>query len=144
LQHVFVAGDDEDGIGCGRCFAGESANHIVGFITFELQNRDAIGLESASNVGNLLHEVGGHFGAVGLVAVILRFLKGLGFDIKLADGSDRLGLPIADGGRADIEDGGEILGRKSSRNFRSIFTKTKVAAVGTPVLVVMGRCRDMA
>jgi len=45
LHHVLVAGDDIDAIGRGCGFAGESADHVVGFEAGEFENRDAIGFE---------------------------------------------------------------------------------------------------
>ena len=50
-----------------------------------LKDRDAVGLKRAADVGNLLGEVRGHLGAVGLVAVVLDLLEGLRFQVELAD-----------------------------------------------------------
>ena len=117
LQHVLVAGDDEDGVRGGGGFAGEGADDIVGLVAFELEDGNAIGFEGAADVGDLLDEVGRHFGAVGLVALVLLFFERLGLEVELADGGDGLGLLVADGGGADIEDGGEVLGGKVVAEF---------------------------
>ncbi len=112
LQHVFVARNDKHRMRFRRRFSRQRSNHIVGFVTLELQNRDAISLQRPPNVGNLLRQVRGHLGAVCLVAAIFRFLEGLRLDVELADGRDRFRLLTADGRRGHIEHRRQILGRK--------------------------------
>jgi len=60
----------------------------------------------------LLGEILGHGGAVGFVAFVFDFGKSLRLDVELADGGDGFGLSVAESFRGDIEDGGEIGGRK--------------------------------
>ena len=71
LQHVFVAGHHIDRVRFRSRFPGQGADYVVGFVTFELQYRNAISFERASNIRNLLHQVARHLGAVRLVAAIL-------------------------------------------------------------------------
>jgi hypothetical protein len=54
----------------GGGFAGEGADHVVGFEAGEFENGDAVGFEGAANIGNLLGKILGHGGAVGLVASV--------------------------------------------------------------------------
>ena len=100
------------GIRFRRRFPRQRSDHIVGFVTFELQNRNAISLERPPNVRNLLHQVARHLGAIRLVAAILRFFERLRLDVELADRGDRFRLLIADRRRAHIEYRRQILGRK--------------------------------
>ena len=110
MQHVFVAGYDEHGIRFRRGFPCQRSDHIVGFIAFELQNWDAISLQRAPDIWDLLHEVARHLGPIRLVASVLRFFEGLGLDIELADRRNRFRLLVANRRRAYIENRGQILG----------------------------------
>ena len=47
-------------------------------------------------------------------------------------------------GAATSKTAARYSGPKSARSLRSMLTNTKVALVGMPVLVDMGRCRAMA
>ena len=60
----------------------------------------------------MLREILGHGGAVGFVAFVFDLGEGLGFDIELADLGDGFGLGVAKSLGGDVEDGGEIGGRK--------------------------------
>ncbi len=117
LHHVLVAGNYEDGMRCGRGFAGESADDIVGLEAGEFEDGDAVGLEGAADVGNLLGKILGHGGAVGFVSLVFDLGEGLGLDVELADGSDGFGLLVAEGGGGDVEDSGEVRGREIVAQF---------------------------
>jgi len=62
--------------------------------------------------------------------VIFNFLERLGFYVELANLGDGFGFLIAESGRGYVETAARYSGEKSSRNLRSILTKTYVAAVG--------------
>ena len=112
LQHVFVAGNDIYGIRFRCRFPRQRSDHVVGFVTFELQNRNAIPFQRPPDVWNLLHQIAGHLGSIRLIAIILRFFEGLRLDVELADRGNRFRLLIADGRRAHIKHRRQILGRK--------------------------------
>ncbi len=65
--------------------AGQCADYIVGFKAGEFENRNAVGLERAPDVGDLLHQISRHFVAIGFVAVIFGFLKSLRFQIETCE-----------------------------------------------------------
>src|SRR5262249_141286 len=64
-------------------------------------------------VGDLLRELGGHLGTVGLVSAVRDFLKCLSLDVELSDGGEFLRLLVAERGRSNVEDGSKIFGRKN-------------------------------
>ena len=90
LQHVLVAGDHVDRVRLRGGFAGERADHVVGFVAGQLEDRNAVGLERAPDVGHLLRQIGGHLVAIGFVAVVFDFLKGLRLQIEVANTGDGL------------------------------------------------------
>ena len=117
LHHVFVAGDDVDGMRSIRGFAGERADQVVGLEAGEFENRDAIGLERAADVRKLLRQVLWHGGAVGFVAFIFHLGECLRLDVELADAGDGLGLLVAERGGGHVVNRGQILGRKVIAQF---------------------------
>ena len=84
LHHVFVAGDDEDGIILLGGLARQGADHVVGLEARCLEDGNTIGLERAADVGNLLGQVFGHLGAVGLVALVFDVDVGLRLGVELS------------------------------------------------------------
>ena len=103
LQHVFVAGNDINGVAPGDRLLSKRADDIVGLIALLFEDGDAVCIQRAAYVGQLLHQVPGHLGTIGLIAGVFDFLELLGLDIELADGSDRFSLLIAKGGRSHVE-----------------------------------------
>ena len=85
LHHVFVGRDDEDLVTKGCELAGESADDVIGFEAFVVEDGNAKGFECATDVGLLLDEVGWRFGAVGFVATVLGGFKLLSLNVELFD-----------------------------------------------------------
>ena len=112
LHHVLVAGDDKHRIAGVDRFAGECADDVIGFEAGQLEDGNAIGVEGAPDVGNLLREIFRHRFAISLVALVGHVHVRLRFAVELASAGDCLSLLIAKGGRADVEDRSEILRRE--------------------------------
>ena len=110
LQHVFIAGDDVDRVRLGGGFFGERADHVVCLVAFGLQNRNAVSLQRSADVRDLLGQIAGHLGAIGLITAVSDLLKGLRLRVKLADVGDGFRLLVAEGSGADIEHGSKIFG----------------------------------
>ncbi len=110
LHHVFVAGDNVDGVLRGRGFPGEGADDVVSLKAGKFEDGDTVGFEGAADVGNLLGEILGHGRTVRFVAFVLDLSEGLGFDVELTDGGDGFGLRVAERLGRDIEDSGEVGG----------------------------------
>ncbi len=91
---------------CGRGFAGEGTDYVVGFEAGYFEDWDAVGFEGAADIGDLLGKIFGHGGAVGFVAFVFDFGEGLRFDVELADGGDGFGLRGAVSLGGYVEDGG--------------------------------------
>ena len=90
----------------------EGADDVVGLEALVAEDGDAEGFERAADVGKLLGEVGGHLGAVGLVAGVVDLLELLGFDVPLAQRLHLAGALVAEDGAGEVVDGGEILRRE--------------------------------
>ena len=105
LHHVLVAGDDIDRMRGLGSFARQGADYVVGFESREFQDRNAIGLQRAPDVGHLLDQILRHGCAVGFVSLVFDFGEGLRLDIELTDFGDGVGLLIAERGSGDVEDG---------------------------------------
>ena len=75
LQHVLVAGDYIHAVRLFDSFACQGADYVVGLVAGEFKDGDAVGLQGASDIRQLLCQVAGHFGAIGFVAVIFYFLE---------------------------------------------------------------------
>ncbi len=114
LHHVLVAGDDEDAISLAGRFVCQGADHVVRFETRQFEYRDAIRLKRAPDIGHLLRQVRRHGHAICLVAVVSDIHIGLRLAVELAQAGDLVRLHVAEGGRADVEDSGQILRRKVS------------------------------
>ena len=117
LQHVLVARNHVYGIGLLHGFARQRADHVVGFVASQFEDRNAVGFERSSDVGQLLRQVSGHFFAIGLVTVILDFLEGLGLQIEPAHAGEAFGLLIAKGGRGHVKYRRQIFRRKVIAQF---------------------------
>ncbi len=88
LQHVLVAGHDHH----VELFAGaprDGADHVVRFEARILQHRDAHRFQQSPDVGDLLAQIGRHFGAIGFVAGESLLAKRLA---RFEDCRDVLGL----------------------------------------------------
>ena len=68
LQHVLVAGDDEDVEILLGGLARQSADHVVGFVAGIFQDGQAHGFAIAAHEGNLDGEIVGHGRALGFVS----------------------------------------------------------------------------
>src|SRR4029077_10786837 len=110
----------------------QSTDHIVGLITSEFENRNAIGLERSPDVRQLLSQFARHFLAVRLVTVVLDFLKGLRLQIKTPDASDTFRLLIAEGWSSHIE------------NCRQVFRREVIAQLAQHVDKNISRGRRQA
>ncbi len=109
LHHVLVRGDDENLMpGFGE-LAGEGADDVVGLEALVGEDGDAEGLERTTDVGELLGEVGGHLGAVGLVAEVVDLFELLGLDVELLDRLHLLGALVAEDGAGEVVDGREVV-----------------------------------
>ncbi len=91
-------------------FAGQGANHVIGFITRQLEDGNTVSLERPPDVGYLLHQLRRHFAAIGLVAPILDFLKRLSLQVELAHLGDGFRFLVAEGGGGHVKHCGEIFG----------------------------------
>ncbi len=85
LHHVLVAGDDKDRVAGVDRLARQSADHVVGLEAGRFEHGNAISLERAPDVGNLLRQIVGHGRAIGLVAVIGRVDECLRLAVELAE-----------------------------------------------------------
>ena len=94
----------------GAEFAAEGADNIIGLEALVAEDGDAEGFEGAANEGELLGEVGGHLGAVGLVAEVVDLFELLGFDVELFDGLHLAGTLVAEDRAGEIVDSCEIVG----------------------------------
>ena len=112
LQHVLIAGDDENRMRLRRCLPRQGADHVISLEAGIFQHRDAIGLDGAADVGQLLCQIGRHLGAVRLVASIFFFPESLRLDVEFADGGHGSAMGIAKGWRRHVEDCRQILRRK--------------------------------
>ena len=112
LQHVLIAGDDENRMRLRRCLPREGADHVIGFKAGIFQHGNAVGLNGAANVGQLLRQIGRHLRAVRLVAAVFFFPEGLRLDVEFADGGHGSAMGIAKGWRRHVEDCRQILRRK--------------------------------
>jgi hypothetical protein len=117
LQHVFVARDDVHAAGLRGGLRGQSADDVVGFVSGEFEDGNAISLQRTADIRHLLHEVGRHLLAVGFVSVIFGFLKCLRLQIEPADAGNGLGLLLAKSWRGHVKNGGQILGREIISQF---------------------------
>ena len=113
LHHVLVGGDDKNVVAQRGELVAERADDVVGLEAFVAEDGDAEGFERAADVGELLGEVGGHLGAVGLVAGVVDLLELLGLDVPLAQRLHLAGALVAEDGAGEVVDGGEILRARS-------------------------------
>ena len=90
LQHVFVAGDDDDLAAGLRRLPAERADDIVGFETVILHDGNPQAFDEPLDVGNLLDQVRRRFGAVRFVLRVFGFA--MGFAQTLEDGDHVLRL----------------------------------------------------
>ena len=95
-----------------RCLPREGADDIIGFKAGIFQHGNAVGLNGAANIGQLLSQIGRHLRAVRLVAPIFFFPESLRLDVEFADGGHGSAMGIAKGWRRHVEDCGQILRRK--------------------------------
>ena len=109
LHHVLVAGDDEDRVAIIGGLAGERADDVVGLEALGLEDGNAKGLERAADVGKLLRQIGGHLGAVGLVALVLDVNVGLRLGVELAVAGHGCRLLVAERWSREIEGSGQVL-----------------------------------
>ena len=77
-----------------------------------LEDGNAIGVEGAANVGNLLRQIFRHRFAIRLVALVGHVNVSLRLAVELASAGDRRGLLVAEGGRTHVKDRREILRRE--------------------------------
>ena len=112
LHHVFVARYDVDRMRRLGRFASERADYIVGFEARDADHRNAIRLKRASDVRNLLRQILRHRRAIRFVAFIFDLGEGLGLDVELSDGSNRLGLFFAECRAGNVEHRCQIFGRE--------------------------------
>ncbi len=117
LQHVLVARDHIHQIRLRGGLAGQGADHVIGFVAREFEDGNAVSLERAPDVGHLLHQFRRHLTAIGLVAVIFDFLKGLGLQVKFAYLGDRFRLGVPEGGGGNVKHRGQIFGREVLAQF---------------------------
>ncbi len=89
--------------------AGERADDVVGLEALVGEDGDAEGLERAADVGQLLGEVGGHLGAVGLVAEVVDLFELLRLDVELLDRLHLLGALVAEDGAGEVVDRREVV-----------------------------------
>ena len=82
LQHVLAAGYNINSALLRSGFSGQCADHVVGFISGNFENRNAIGLERAPYIRNLLRQVSGHLTAVSFVLLVLLVAKRGGRHVK--------------------------------------------------------------
>ena len=90
----------------------EGADHVIGLEAGIFQHGNAIGLNGAANVGQLLRQIRRHLRAVGFIAAVFFFPEGLRLDVEFADGGDGSAMGIAKGWRRHVEDCRQILRRK--------------------------------
>jgi hypothetical protein len=100
-----------------RGFAGQGADHVIGFVARQFEDRNAICLERAPDVGHLLHQFRRHLAAIGLIAVIFNFLEGLGLQVEPAYLGDGLGFGITEGGCGHVEYRSQVFWRKVLAQF---------------------------
>src|SRR5581483_5127136 len=112
LKHVLVAGDDIHRVGAVGRLLRQSSNHVIGFVAFRLKNGDSVGVEGATDIGQLLDQVAGHLRTVRLVAAISHLLESLCLDVKLPDGRNGSRLLVAKRRRAYVEYRSQVLGRE--------------------------------
>jgi hypothetical protein len=109
LHHVLVRGDNEHLVP-GLCeLAGEGADDVVGLEALVGEDGDAEGLERAADVGQLLGKVGGHLGAIGLIAEVVDLFELLRLEVELLDRLHLLGALVAEDGAGEVVDGGEVV-----------------------------------
>ena len=75
LQHVLVAGNDVYPVRLFDGFAGQGSDYVVGLVSGEFEDGDAVGFQGTADVGQLLCQVAGHFRTVGFVSGIFYFLE---------------------------------------------------------------------
>src|SRR5882757_5058722 len=90
----------------------QSADHVVGLESCVLDDRNAEGLESAPDIGNLLRKVCRHLRAVRLVSFVRYLIELLRLDVEFAYRCHRLRPLIAKYRRTGIKNGGEVLWRE--------------------------------
>ena len=67
LPRVFVIGDEHDFETALRAFFGQSGEHVVGFVTVEIDGRNSEGFDDLLDDGNLRLQLFGHLGAMRFV-----------------------------------------------------------------------------
>ena len=109
LHHVLVGGDDEDAVAERGELRGERADDIVCLEALVAEDGDAEGLQRAADVGELLDEVGGRLGAVGLVAGVVHLVELLRLRIPPAQRLHLTSALVAEDRAVQVVDGGQKL-----------------------------------
>ena len=71
LKHVFVAGNDVHGPALSSGLCSKSANYIICLVAGHLEDRNAIRLERAPDIRDLLCEIPRHLATIGFVFLVL-------------------------------------------------------------------------
>ena len=98
-------------------FASQCADHVVGLVASEFEDRNAVSFEGSSDVGQLLRQVSGHFFAIGLVALIFDFLESLRLQVEAAHAGETFGLLIAKRWRRHIKYRSQVFWREVVTQF---------------------------
>ena len=112
LHHVLVGRHHVNVVIHGGKLVAECADDVVGLEALVAEDGDAESFERAADVGKLLGKIGGHLGAVGLVAGVVDLVELLGFDVPLALWLHLAGALVAEDGAGEVVDGGEVLRRE--------------------------------